>query len=1678
MNRPALTLTSRFFQPMVTAGLIFFVAGTAVAVPPVITRPASIAPTEDTAFAFTGGNLISVADPDAGTTNVTFTIQCSPQVFTLTATGSLSSITGNGSSTVRMVGSQANVNTALASLTMNPFLNATGSISILVTCTDNTASVDSEVIPGLIASVNDRPILSLPGTSVVNEEGQIVLPISNLDPDRIGSSGYTFRFSMSATNGVFTLGSTNNLTFTAGTPLVTTGGVIVITNATFEGPYVEMSNALAGIVYLPRLNASGGDNLIFSANDLGNFGSGGALSSNITRTITINAVNDRPELNLPPIVVLDENAVEPINLSGGITDIDVNETPGGEMRVLLSVTNGVLNLTVTNGLDFISGANGTTGMTFEATLANIDNALATLTYTPSNFFFGFDHLRVNASDLGNTGSGGTLTTNSTILLQIDEVNYAPELDSSSPMNLTSINEDNVSSAGNTVASILATAGTPITDIDPGALQGIAVIDADITGGTWQYSTNAGVSFASFGGVLDGAALLLNTSARIRFVPDADYFGTNTFTFRAWDRFSGANGDTGADSSINGGNSAFSTNTASPSIIVLPINDAPVVDNSADAVFPDQLEDDFAPVGTAVSNLLSTLNGLGATDADAGDLIGVAITSQDAANGDWEISTNGGSSYISMGAVSASSARLLDDEAFIRFIPDTNFFGTATITFRAWDQTTGTNLGFVDATVNGGSTAFSSLIATGRVTVLDVNEAPLLDGNALMTLSSILANTFDSSGDPVSNIINSAGNPITDTDVSDPEGFAVVAVDDQFGLWQFSTDDGGSWNILGPVTDSSSTLLGLDALIRFIPLPNFSGSATISVRAWDQETGSSGLGGIDTSVNGGSTAFSTNFVDVSILVTSTNTAPVIDNTGNMLLTSIFQDDTNSPGDSVVSIVTSAGGDRITDADPGSLEGFAVIGVDDADGTWQYSINAGGSWLAFGAVSDSNAILLDQDGLIRFIPDPGFFGNAEVVFRAWDQSSLFVSGATGVNAAVNGGTTPFSSGIETARIDVIELGSNVAPFLNNSGDMKLPDIFQNNFTNKGAKVSAILASDIANAIVDIDGDPEGIAIIAADFSNGVWQYSLNNGTNWNALNNISSSLAVLLDTNALVRFVPNANFNGAAGDITIRAWDRSDSNLSGATGVDTSINGGSAPFSAQTESVRIEIVPMSDFVLHNVPLSTPVAGTLLTYSITVTNQGPTDSTNVVVTDVLPPEVVPTGVVVTNLTTIFAGGRKSFTLTVAIPPSARGALTNIASVTGEYVDFTPANSVVTNITPISAVADLVLTVSNQPGKGASADVLNYYLSVTNKGPGDALALTITNTLATGVEFVSASNGVLNLNNVIFGPVVLSVNGSTSFSIRVRVPNTVGAVLTNVATVTSSETDPVPTNNTVSTVAPVVSGNSMTDFDGDGKGDVSIFEPSTGKWFIQRSSDNTLFQLNWGYSASIPVPADYDGDGLVDVAVFDPPTGNWYIRQSLNSQLRVKNWGYSASRPVPSDYDGDGKADIAVFDPPSGNWFILQSSNNTLRTKNWGYSASRPVPGDYDGDGKSDIAVFDPPSGNWFILQSSNNTMRTKNWGYSASRAVPGDYDGDAKTDIAVFDPPSGNWFIFMSATETLFTKNWGYSAARPVPADYDGDGKTDIAVYDPPTGNWFIFESATLTLRQENWGYSGAVPVVVQP
>jgi len=272
----------------------------------------------------------------------------------------------------------------------------------------------------------------------------------------------------------------------------------------------------------------------------------------------------------------------------------------------------------------------------------------------------------------------------------------------------------------------------------------------------------------------------------------------------------------------------------------------------------------------------------------------------------------------------------------------------------------------------------------------------------------------------------------------------------------------------------------------------------------------------------------------------------------------------------------------------------------------------------------------------------------------------------------------------------------------------------------------------------------------------------------------------------------------------------------------------------------------------------------------------------------------------------------------------------------------------------------------------------------------------------------------------------------------------------------------------------NAGFDFDGDGKTDLSVFRPSNGGWYINRSNQGLVSYI-FGTGTDVLTPADFTGDGKADVAFFRPSTGTSFILRSEDNTFYSVVFGTNGDIPVPGDYDGDGKGDIAVFRPSSVTWFISRSSGGTDILA-FGAAGDKPVVADYDGDGKADIAIFRPNGASgaeWWVRRSSNASVFALQFGTATDNAVAGDYTGDGKADVAFWRPSTGFWNILRSEDFSYYAFPFGTTGDMAVPGDYDGDGKIDAAVFRPSSSTWFANKSGGGTLIQQ-FGITGDVPL----
>lgn len=265
--------------------------------------------------------------------------------------------------------------------------------------------------------------------------------------------------------------------------------------------------------------------------------------------------------------------------------------------------------------------------------------------------------------------------------------------------------------------------------------------------------------------------------------------------------------------------------------------------------------------------------------------------------------------------------------------------------------------------------------------------------------------------------------------------------------------------------------------------------------------------------------------------------------------------------------------------------------------------------------------------------------------------------------------------------------------------------------------------------------------------------------------------------------------------------------------------------------------------------------------------------------------------------------------------------------------------------------------------------------------------------------------------------------------------------------------------------------DFDGDRRSDISVFRPSNGVWYLNRSSSG-FSSFQFGLTGDKPVAADYDGDGRSDPAVFR--AGVWYRLLSTTNTMDAITFGLLGDIPAPADLDGDGRSDVVVFRPATGVWHSLASGNGSYSSVRFGLAGDVPMPGDYDGDSRADINIFRPSNGTWYRINSSNGSNFAMTFGLNGDKPVSGDFDGDARYDVAVWRPSNGVWYVIRSSTGSFSATAFGLNGDVPTAADYDGDGKADIAVFRPSNGVWYRLNSGNGAFSAVAFGLAGDDPV----
>jgi uncharacterized repeat protein (TIGR01451 family) len=251
---------------------------------------------------------------------------------------------------------------------------------------------------------------------------------------------------------------------------------------------------------------------------------------------------------------------------------------------------------------------------------------------------------------------------------------------------------------------------------------------------------------------------------------------------------------------------------------------------------------------------------------------------------------------------------------------------------------------------------------------------------------------------------------------------------------------------------------------------------------------------------------------------------------------------------------------------------------------------------------------------------------------------------------------------------------------------------------------------------------------------------------------------------------------------------------------------------------------------------VAGTNISYTITVSNSGPDAAQDVTLDDVLPPNttfvsltqntgpaaacttpiVGANGAVSCNFIALGNGASAQFTLVVEAGNTT--SVSNTATVTTISSDNNPSNDSATFVTTVTPSADVSVTKSGPAAVAAGTNV-TYTVTVANGGPSDASGVSLTDTLPANTTFVSetqptgpAFNCVTpaaGAGGTITCSIAMFLSGDTatfSFTLQVAPSAANGSTIANTADVSATTQDPDNGNNSSTTTATVADTADVT--------------------------------------------------------------------------------------------------------------------------------------------------------------------------------------------------------------------------------------------------------------------------------
>ena len=463
--------------------------------------------------------------------------------------------------------------------TYTPEANFNGTDTFRYKANDGGSDSNVASVTMTVGAVNDAPANIIPAAQQTPKNTSRAFSSANNNPISVSDAdagASTVQVKLTGVSGTVTLPVLTGLTFSAG------DGTSDAT-MTFSGPIATLNSRLSGLTFVPANNFTGAASLQIVTNDLGNTGSGGALSATGSITINVTALGiftANQDVGAPPLAGSSSYSGGTYTVAGSGSDIWNNSDQFQFVSRPMTGDGRLTAKVVSQNQSPVTSAPAKAGVMFRQTTAggSIHAMMDIMKSNGSEFHW---RLATNGGSGATTGTAGIaapywvrITRVGNLVTGEKSVNGTTWVQQGSSQTVT---------MGSSIQAGLAVSAVSNVTVNTAVFDNVSVTTPPSAVGS-NYTTNedTSVSAGAPGVLADDSdpesnsltavlvtgtpGLTLNSDGSFNYMPPANFNGVASFTYKAND-------------------GVFDSNTVTVNITVNPSNEAPSFIRGADQTVP-------------------------------------------------------------------------------------------------------------------------------------------------------------------------------------------------------------------------------------------------------------------------------------------------------------------------------------------------------------------------------------------------------------------------------------------------------------------------------------------------------------------------------------------------------------------------------------------------------------------------------------------------------------------------------------------------------------------------------------------------------------------------------------------------------------------------------------------------------------------------------------------------------------------------------------------------------------------------------------------------------------------------------------------------------------------------------------------------------------------------------------